>query len=735
MQAPDGASGRATLEGTIERVVFRSVDLRFGVVRVRPAGGGELVTVVGPAGGLAPGVPVKVSGQIERDPKFGDQIRADTIIPIEPVTANAVERYLGSGLVPGVGPEIARRLVARFGDKTIEILENEPKRLCEVEGIGVRRSALLHEAWQAARGEREVMLFLQGHGITPAAARRIFKHYGAQALALVKENPYRLAYDVAGIGFAKADEIARKLGIPPTSAFRTVAGVHHALSELRDDGHVFAPQPELRRAAAERLGVNDEALLDEAIAELERQRHAVVDKSVGRRTAGADAGPAVYLTPLYEAERIAASRLTDIARVKRPDLDLTRTLRAIDHYEERARIKLAREQRDAVARALSSPLLVITGGPGVGKTTIVRGAVEVLESLGVEVSLAAPTGRAAKRLSEATGRQARTLHRLLEWSPQGGGFLRGAGSPLPAQVVIVDEASMIDLPLFAHLADALGERARLILVGDIDQLPSVGPGAVLRDLIASGTADVVRLREIFRQSAESRLIVNAHRINRGEEPELDATSDFFFVEREDPEAALATIVEITAERIPRRFGLDPMADVQVLVPMHRGVIGAQNINAAIQARLNPHGAPLAPGGRAGRGLRVGDKVLQLRNDYDRDVWNGDLGRVASVDREAGQVTVTIDDRQVAYEPEHLDDLSLAYATTVHKSQGSEYPAVVLPLLTQHYMMLRRNLLYTAVTRARRLCVIVGSRRALRMALRTDDRDQRHSALAERLARP
>jgi exodeoxyribonuclease V alpha subunit len=717
----------ATLDGTLGRVVFRDDDSHFTIARFAVLGQPEPVTVVGELVQLTDGAPLRLRGRWVDDRKWGRQFRIETYHLRSPETLIGIERFLGSGLIKGIGPGLARQMVAAFGMETLEVIGNAPHRLVEVAGIGTARAARIAAAWGDHRHVQDVMVFLRGHGVSAAFAARIVKRYGKDAIAKVRENPYRLAVEVWGIGFRTADAIAGQLGIARDAPARLEAGLVHALDEALEDGHLHLPEDQLYQTAAELLGV-DRAQLQTPLAALDHGRQIV------RETLG-DRGVCVGLAAAHQAEVDAAVAFADlVATPARPlalDVDA-----AIAEVEVKTGLQLAAQQRRAVAAALVDKAVVITGGPGVGKTTIVRAIVQLAATVRRKVALAAPTGRAAKRLAESTGQEAMTLHRLLEYQPQTGQFARDRDTPLEADLVIVDETSMVDVPLARALLAAIRPSAQLVLVGDVDQLPSVGPGAVLADVIGSGAATVVRLTEIFRQAAQSKIVVSAHQVNRGELPDLEppgtgGTSDFYFIARDDPEAARATVVELVAERIPGRFGHDAIADVQVLTPMHRGELGTAALNAALQARLNPPGpAELARGDRA---YRAGDKVMQLRNDYDRNVFNGDIGVVAHVDPEAAVLRVDFADKRVVeYDRGELDQLVHAYAVSVHKSQGSEYPVVVLPLATQHYMMLQRSLLYTALTRGKRLVVVVGSRRAIGMAVRNATARQRYTWLAERI---
>ena len=735
MAAEGTPGGEETLEGTLEQIVFQSPESHFTVARVRVAARAELVTAVGGLAGVAEGTDLRLSGRWVTDRKFGAQFKVESYRTVTPATVAGIERYLGSGVIPGIGPELARRLVARFGTETLEIVGRDPARLTEVDGIGRARAERIRERWQEQRALEDVMVFLQGHGVSPAFANRIWRRYGTDAIGIVRSNPYRLALDIAGIGFRSADAIARSLGVLATAPARAEAGLLHVLGELADDGHMHAPTPSLLAAARETLAVGDE-ILEPAVLRLVGAGRLVAE------TLG-DRGECVSLAPLHAAEARAAlllGRLAGTAHAKTAvgvDINIDAGLA---RYEAEAKLVLAPQQRLAVAAAAHDKVVVITGGPGVGKTTIVRALLALVEGPFSRILLASPTGRAAKRLAETTLRPAMTIHRLLEYQPRTGGFGRDEAHPLDCELLVIDEASMIDTLLFAAVCAALPPTARLVLVGDVDQLPSVGPGRVLADVIASGRATVVRLTQVFRQAAQSAIVTNAHRVHRGELPDLEPheDADFFFIERDEPARVLETMLEVVAERIPRRFGLDPFTDVQVLTPMHKGEVGSLRLGAELQARLNPPGPSRPELVRGPRTFRLGDKVLQVKNDYDKDVWNGDVGRVtrlesASPDKNEHRLVIDFDGREVGYSVDELDALAHGYALTVHKAQGSEYPAVVIPLVTQHFMLLQRNLLYTAITRARRLCVLVGSRKALGIAVRTDDTRLRWTWLARRLA--
>jgi len=725
--APPANAAEETLDGTVERFVFRNDESSFTVARFETPGH-QHVTIVGELVGVNEGLPLRLRGHWVDDKKFGRQFRIQTYQLRAPETLVGIERFLGSGVIPGIGPELARRLVGHFGMDTLEVIDRKPERLVEVSGIGAGRARKLAAAFAAQRDVQDVMVFLRGHGVSAAFAARIVKKYGKDAINVVRTNPYRLAHEIWGIGFRTADAIADKLGIARDAPERLEAGLLHALETSAEAGHMHLPDDELVVAAADLLGVVSDKLLPR-LAALEQHR-LIVREVLGHR------GACTMMPWAHDAEVSSAGLLAALARTPPRGLGLD-IHAAIHAFEAVTSVTLADQQRRAVEAALVDKCTVITGGPGVGKTTIVKAIVHLARLVHRKVALAAPTGRAAKRLGEATVMEAMTIHRLLEFQPHAGGFQRNRENLLEADLIVIDEASMVDAQLFSSLISAVRPSAQLILVGDIDQLPSVGAGAVLSDVIESEAATVIRLTEIFRQAQASKIVVSAHAINHGELPVLEApaagaaATDFYFISRDDPDAARATIVELVAERIPKSFGFDPVAEIQVLAPMHRGELGTTAINRALQDRLNPPagGAELARGERV---FRRGDKVMQLRNDYDKAVFNGDIGVISAIDADEAVVRVEFDGRIASYERAELDQLSHAYAVSVHKSQGSEYAAVVIPLATQHYMMLQRSLLYTAVTRGKKLVVIVGNKRAVAMAVRNADAKKRYTWLAERV---
>jgi len=726
------------IEGEVERVTFENRETGFRVVKVVVAGRRGALAIVGTFPQVAVGARVRARGTMQVDRNHGEQLRVTSVTELAPTTLSGIEKYLGSGLIKGIGEVTAQRIVEKFGLETLKVLDEEPQRLREVTGLGRTRADALVAAWQEQRAIRDVMIFLQAHGASPMLAARIFKRYGPKAVSIISGNPYRLAIDVWGVGFRTADRIAASMGITKDSLERMQAALLQALRDATDSGNCYAVADELVARAARLVASdadghempNDEtvARLNEALAAIVRGNYVVAERSGSLERAPANelSGAAIYDVPMYEAEVRLAARLGALALVEKDDL--RGFAEAVAAFEKGSGTVLAEEQRLAVEKAARCPLLVVTGGPGVGKTTIVKAILSVFDRAKIDTRLAAPTGRAAKRMSEATGRDAATLHRLLEFEPKKNAFKRDAKNPIDAGAVIVDESSMVDIWMADALTQAIADGARLVLVGDVDQLPSVGPGSFLRDAIDSGVVPCVRLVRIFRQAEKSLIVQNAHRINAGEPPIIpepgDTSSDFFLVEKRDADDARRVILELVTNRIPRRFGLDPIRDIQVLTPMHRGPAGTQVLNEELQAALNPLGPSITRGKTR---FRTGDKVMQLRNDYDRNVWNGDVGVVASVDEEEETLVVRFADggsssepREVPYDGASLDELALAYASTIHKSQGSEYPAVVIPFLTSHFVMLSKNLLYTAVTRGKRLVVLVSDPRALRIALSPRD---------------
>jgi exodeoxyribonuclease V alpha subunit len=709
------------LAGPVERVTFHNVESGFCVLRIKARGHRELVTVIGHAAVISAGEWVTASGDWINDRTHGQQFKAKFLKTSEPTSLDGIEKYLGSGMIRGIGPVYAQKLVRAFGAKVFDTIEAEPARLREVTGIGAVRANRITAAWAEQKIIREIMVFLHSNGVGTARAVRIFKTYGADAVQVMSENPYRLARDIRGIGFKTADAIAMKLGIEKTAMIRVRAGISFALTEAMDEGHCGIPTNELMPLAEKLLDVPME--LARTALDLETSEGTVVADSVGEIHC-------VFLAGLHRAERIIAERLVRLANGKLPWAWIDPE-KALPWVEERIGLALAESQVAGIKLALMSKTLVMTGGPGVGKTTIVKGILRILAAKGVRLLLCAPTGRAAKRMTEATGFEAKTIHRLLEVDPKTGGFKRGDDNPLDCDLLVIDEASMVDVMLMQALTKAVPATAALLIVGDIDQLPSVGPGQVLADVISSGAIPVVRLTEVFRQAAQSRIITTAHRINQGIIPDLtppENDSDFYFVQAEEPEIAVQRIVELVKARIPARFGFDPIRDIQVLCPMNRGGVGARSLNIELQAALNPAGDQKIE--RFGWTFAPGDKVMQIQNDYDKEVYNGDIGYIDGVDLDDGELVAGFDGRSVTYAFGELDTLVPAYAATIHKSQGSEYPAVVIPVMTQHYAMLQRNLLYTGVTRGRKLVVLVGQKKAVAIAVRNVSGRRRWSKLNE-----
>ena len=705
------------LQGIVERITFQNEDSGYTVARFLPEGAREVVTVVGNTLSLTAGECISVEGEWATHARFGRQFKIASYKKEYPSTVHGMRKYLGSGLIKGIGPVMAGRIVDHFGASTLEVIEKASKRLVEVEGLGRKRATMIEDAWKEQREIHNVMLFLQSHDVGTGHAVKIWKQYGQNAISRIQENPYRLSADVWGIGFTSADRIAQKLGVELHSEQRIRAGIGYVLNTAAEkEGHVYLPEEELTRVCAETLDVSSH-LIAPCISLLRESEEVVVEED------------RVYKPPLFYAEKGVAKRVHQFSSIERIETgDINREISAI---EERDGVRFAAQQKVALQKALGHSLLVLTGGPGTGKTTTIRGLISLFEARGKDVALAAPTGRAAKRMSEATGREARTIHRLLKFIPSTNDFEMNFDNQLAADAVIVDEVSMMDVRLMNSLLQAVPISATVVLVGDVDQLPSVGPGNILKDIIGSGKAETVALNEIFRQARESRIVMNAHRVLAGELPELDnrKDSDFFFSEVDDPEEVVETVCGLCKNRLPRAYGVDATDDIQVLAPMYRGETGAINLNQVLQERLNPGGRELLRGGVR---FRVGDKVMQVRNNYDKDVFNGDIGRIAVIDTTDHSLAVRYPERTVDYEFTELDEIVLAYATSVHKSQGSEYPVVVLPLTTQHYMMLQRNLLYTAITRARDLVVIVGTRKALAIAIRNNRVADRYTSLPQRI---
>jgi len=721
------------LSGQIERITFTNEENGFTIAKVKVQGKLDLVTVVGNLMAPMPGEILDMRGEWAIHPKFGEQFKVVQFKTKVPATAHGIKKYLGSGLIKGLGPVMAARIVERFGEKTLDIIENQVGRLAGVKGIGQKSIANIAKAWEAQKEIRDVMIFLQSHGVSAAYAAKIFKRYGDRSVAVVKQNPYRLATDIFGIGFLKADHIAKELGFSNDARVRVEAGVVYTLHQLSEDGHVFYPYEPLIERCRDILGVGREPIVG-AIGNLNADKLIIIEDINKDIEDSKENNKAVYLTRLHQCETGIANRLKALLStpqsMRQVDVE-----RAIQWVQQQLSFQPAENQKDAIRYALENKVLVITGGPGTGKTTIIKAILKILSQMKINIMLAAPTGRAAKRMSEMTGHEAKTIHRLLEYSIHKLGFQRNEKNPLDCDVLIVDETSMIDTVLMYHLLKAVPATASCIFVGDVNQLPSVGAGNVLNDLIASGAVAVIELTEIFRQAKASRIIVNAHKINAGELPVLrqseisDPQNDFYFIEQDDPEKVLEIILELAYRRISHRFGFDAIDDIQVLTPMHKGIVGAVNLNNRLQSALNPGNGGIVRGDRT---FRVNDKVMQIRNNYDKEVFNGDIGRITAIQAEERRLTTRFDHRDVVYDFSELDEMVLAYAVSVHKSQGSEYPVVILPILTQHYILLQRNLIYTAVTRGRNLVVMVGSRRALAIGVNNNQTQQRFARLRYRL---
>ncbi len=731
------------LTGSVERITFYNPENGYSVVRLRPdqrrmfgADREGLVTLTGNLPELTPGEFLRLNGQWVNHPKHGMQFTVETCEQALPATVSGIRRYLGSGLIKGIGPRLAERIVEKFGAETLDVIERRPDLLREVADIGPKRTRLIAAAWAEQKQVKEIMLFLHGHGISTNLAVKIYKQYAEQSLVVVQNDPYRLARDIHGIGFKTADKIARALGLPLDHPSRLEAALVYVLGQNSEDGHVYSLQAELVKQTAELLEMG-EGLVEAALARLQRDGRVMIEAVPSGRTPGGQTSkvgetvgpyrlPAVYLAPFYYGETGVAERLSTLNYTLPSRLsDLPPVFAHLD-------VTLSTEQKAAIHTALTHPLSVLTGGPGTGKTTALKALIGVMEDAGKKYALASPTGRAAKRLAEATGCGASTIHRLLGFSPKEG-FKFNADNPLPVDLLVVDEASMIDLLLMNTLLKALQPGTHLLLVGDIDQLPSVGAGDVLRDIIDSGLAPVNRLSTIFRQAAGSQIITNAHRINQGLIPTfLRDSQDFFLFPAEEPEEAAQWVQEVVSVRIPEKFGFRPLEDIQVLAPMYRGAAGVHALNERLQAALNPPDSRKVEKALFGITFRQGDKVMQTQNNYDKEVFNGDIGRVSGIDLVEHSLEVTIDGKPVIYDWSECDQLVLAYAVSVHKAQGSEFPVVVIPLVTAHYLMLQRNLFYTGITRARKLCVLVGSLRAIGIAVKNNAVAQRNSALDWRL---
>ncbi len=718
----------SVIHGLLEKISYHNEENDFVVAKLREKDRNELTTIVGNLSGINPGESLKLTGNWVHNKKFGEQFQVETFEVTVPATLLGIQKYLASGMIKGIGPIMSERIVEKFGLDTLDVVEKKPERLSEVEGIGPKRILEIKKTWKEQKEIKEIMIFLQGHGVSASYSAKIFKQYGNHSIEIVKENPYRLARDIYGTGFLTADKIAQHLGIDQNSLIRAKAGLLYILGQLTEEGHVYYPENLLVRKTREILHVDEEIIL-QAIRELSRERELFLE----------DLDPegnlrAVYLAPFYGAETGVAQRLISL-KESPSNVRTIHPEKAIEWVQRKLGIELARKQEEAVLLAATSKVLVITGGPGTGKTTIITAILRIFQQLKLKVLLAAPTGRAAKRMNETTGWGAKTIHRLLEYSPQKGGFKKDQDDPLEADVVIIDETSMVDTVLMHHLLKAIPSHAHLILVGDVDQLPSVGPGNVLKDIIKSGRFTVVTLTEIFRQAQESMIVVNAHKVNQGQHPMIKETdkpeeTDFQFIEEEDPEKILQMILDLCSEKMVRDLRFHPLREIQVLTPMHKGTIGVTNLNVELQKRLNPGPSGIT---RGAWNFRVGDKVMQVVNNYDKDIFNGDIGWILKIDPEEREVVIDFEGRPVPYDYSDLDEIVLAYAVSVHKSQGSEYPVVILPVVTQHYLLLQRNLIYTGITRAKKRVVLIGTKKALAIAIRNNKPQRRYTLLSERLA--
>ncbi|MBL7077785.1 MAG: ATP-dependent RecD-like DNA helicase [Kiritimatiellae bacterium] len=714
----DTTQPNETLTGTVESIVFRAEDTGYTVCSLRVAERKDTVTVVGTCAAIWVGETLRTEGKWTRHPKHGYQFQAASMICVAPTSERGIERYLASGMVKGIGKELARRLVAAFGKDTLKVIDKESERLREVDGIGPKRRKKIKESWIEQHAVRDIMIFLQSHGVGTAQSARIYRQYGSEAVAVISENPYQLCRDVWGIGFKTADGVAQSVGVPPQSKLRARAGLVYTMETFSDEGHCFCLDAELILHAQELLDIPAEILSEALENELER-KELIRDNN------------RIYLSSLYRAETAVAERLTTLQHTDRGFRPIV-VEKAVSWAEQRMKLQFAPMQVEALQTALAEKVSVITGGPGVGKTTIIRALVDVYRTRGLKIALAAPTGRAAKRMEEATHHAASTLHRLLKFNPSAHGFEHNRDNPLEIDVIILDECSMIDIALMHSFLDALPNHCCLVLVGDIDQLPSVGPGNVLRDIIDSEVIACRRLDHIFRQEKGGAIVRNAHHVNHGEALEVDNSdgSDFFFILADQPEEVIDKMLQLITRRIPSKFGFNPIHDIQVLTPMRKNQLGAENLNGLLQEALNPTGAELR---RFGRCYRDGDRVMQIRNNYDKTVFNGDIGLVRHVNADEQTITVDFDGRQIGYESSDLDELVHAYACSIHKSQGSEYPAVIILMTTQHFKLLQRNLLYTAITRGRKLVCLVGQKKAVGMAIRNNEIRLRRTALRQRLA--
>jgi exodeoxyribonuclease V alpha subunit len=719
------------IKGQMERVTYHNEENAYTIAKMKVGGRHDLVTVVGNLLSVSPGEVLKLKGEWHNHPKFGEQFKITSYETVVPATVKGIEKYLGSGLIKGIGPVMAKRLVTKFGLETLQVIEEDTKRLAEVDGIGDKRIDMIKKAWDDQKEIREVMVWLQGNGVSPTYGAKIYKQYGKESVQIIQQNPYRLATDIFGIGFITADKIAENIGIAKDALIRAESGILYVLHQLSDDGHVLYPYEPLIEECNKILRVERDIII-KAIGAIALEKKIIIEDF--NQEEYKENNKAVYLAKFHVCEVGIATRLKSLMQYPKNLRSFERD-KAIKWVQQELRIQLAENQKQAVAEAIDKKVMVVTGGPGTGKTTIINSIIKIYNKLGKSVLLSAPTGRASKKMSESTGHEAKTIHRLLEFSPKEGGFKKNEDTPLNADLIVIDETSMVDTILMYHLLKAVPREATLILVGDVDQLPSVGAGNILKDIIESATIPTVRLNEIFRQAKESMIIINAHRINSGDMPLFthhgNHPQDFYFFQIEEPEMVLEKIIELCKEKIPQKFGFNAIDDIQVLTPMHRGTVGSANLNTELQKHLNPSQDEFTWGGKI---LKVGDKVMQIRNNYDKEVFNGDIGIIKKIDREQQEVVVNYDGKLVPYEYTELNEIVHSYAVSVHKSQGSEYPVVVIPILTQHYMLLQRNLIYTGITRGKKMVVLVGTKKAVAIAIKNNKPQKRYTLLKDRLIR-